>query len=162
MTVVSQRLNAFASYAHFADDQEFAFLRSDNPRYFGPGAVNFFFDSAPEYRSDVSVAMAGVAYAPFERLRLSAATTTSWTNFEYGGGNTASSLDAVNGLRRRISSAQLGARVRIDEKTAVGLYYRYDAIRDGRDLDLLSRNGRLQTFGFTLSRSFGADPVRGF
>lgn len=160
MSVLSPGLSAFVSYAHFADDQEFAFLRSDIPRFLGPGAVNFFFDSAPEYRSDVGIAMAGLAYSPFDRLQLSAVSTTSWTRFEYGGGIAANVLDQVNGLRRRISSAQIGSQFKLDEKTSLGLHYRYDALADGRDLQLLSLDGRVQTFGFTLTRRIGAAPAR--
>jgi hypothetical protein len=141
-----ESLTVFASFHHARDEQEFAQIRSNLPRYLGPTGLEFFLDSRPEYTSDVQTVVLGgtQALGPHVDFSLASILTFVSTHFD-GSGTTPDVLEDVNEIASRIYSLEgrLGWKVR--RGLSLGLGYRLDAYRDDEQHEPLSYDTDVHT-----------------
>jgi hypothetical protein len=126
--VPMEELVLFGTFTQFRDEEEFDHVRSDLPRFFGPG-VQFFTDSSPLYKSDVSTLVAGGSYPLTPKLDLSITSSVTWVRVDYaqsGDTSTVDALDGANDVRSRISSVDARLDYKLRPGLRLGLGYRYD------------------------------------
>jgi hypothetical protein len=118
----------FGTFTQSRDEEEFDHLRSNVPRYFGPG-VRFYTDSSPLYKSDVNTLVTGGSYPLTPKLDLSLSSSITWVRVDYHGSgitSTAGVLDSTNDVRSRISSIDARLDYTLRPGLRLGLGYRYD------------------------------------
>ncbi len=119
----------FGTFTQSRDEEEFDHLRSNLPRFFGPLPLQFFTDSSPLYKSDVSSLVAGGSYPLTRKLDLSLSSSVTWVRVDYhdsGDTSTAGVLDGTNDVRSRISSIDARLDYTLRPGLRLGLGYRYD------------------------------------
>lgn len=125
--MLTQRTSLFGSVVVTGDDQRFAHLRSNLPRFFGPGSVNIYIDSKPEYESTVYSFVLGGEQEITQDLQLSVVSTYTWARIQYdNGGNTGRQLDAINEVNDRIFSLDTNLHYQWIQEIGVDLGYRFD------------------------------------
>ncbi len=127
----------YVSAVQNRDTQEFAFIRSNNPRYSSPALLEFFLDSDLKYESDLRTLALGANHQLTRRLRLSSSSTITWTRARFRGDDaTTLVLRDVTGIHNRILSLQAGLEYEWRPGIQLGFGYRYEEF-DNRDLELL-------------------------
>jgi hypothetical protein len=119
----------FGTFTQSRDEEEFDHLRSNLPRFFGPMPLQFFTDSSPLYKSNVSSLVTGGSYPLTPQLDLSLSSSVTWVRVDYHGSgdtSTASVLDGTNDVRSRISSIDARLDYTLRPGLRLGLGYRYD------------------------------------
>jgi hypothetical protein len=145
-TVPAESLTLFASFQQARDEQKFAHVRSNVPRYLGPTGLEFFLDSRPEYTSQVSTLVLGGSQALGPRVELSLATILSWVSARFdGSGVTPGVLEEVDEIASRIFSVEGRAGWRVRRGVSLGLGYRFDAYRDDEQHEPLSYDTDVHT-----------------
>jgi len=158
-TVPAESLTLFASFHQARDEQEFAHVRSDLPRYLGPPGLELFLDSRPEYTSQVSTLVLGGTQALGRRVDLSLASILTWVSARFdGSGVTPDVLEEVDELASRILSLEGRAGWRVRRGVSLGLGYRFDAYRDDEEHEPLSYDADVHTV--TVDVTVDLDAVR--
>jgi hypothetical protein len=125
----TEDLVLFGTFTQSRDEEEFDHLRSNVPRFFGPRGLEFFTDSSPLYKSDVSTLVAGGSYPLTPKLDLSLTSSVTWVRVDYhqsGDTSTVDALDGANDVRSRISSVDARLDYKLRPGLRLGLGYRYD------------------------------------
>jgi len=131
-------LSLFASFSQRHDDQRFAYVRSNVPRYDDPALLGFFLDSTPDYRSNVLSLVLGGRWQATRRLDLSLAPSFTWVRVDFSNPtvttvddgavlpNTTAVLEDVNAIKNRIISLQSDVGYEFVPGLRVELGYRFD------------------------------------
>jgi hypothetical protein len=145
-TVPAESLTLFASFHHARDEQDFAYVRSNLPRYLGPAGLEFFLDSKPEYTSEVRTLVVGGTQALGPRVDLSLASILTFVSARFdGSGVTPGVLEEVDELESRILSLEGRLGWRLRQGVSLGLGYRFDAYRDDEEHEPLSYDTDVHT-----------------
>jgi hypothetical protein len=141
-----ESLTVFASFHHARDEQDFAHVRSNLPRYLGPAGLELFLDSRPEYTSDVQTVVLGGTQALGPRVDLSLASILTFVAVDYdGSGTTPGVLEDVNEIASRIYSLEGRLGWKLRRGIRLGLGYRLDAYRDDEEHEPLSYDTDVHT-----------------
>ena len=138
--------------AHARDEQDFAHVRSNLPRYLGPAGLEFFLDSRPEYTSDVQTVVLGGTQALGPRVDLSLASILTFVGVHYdGSGATPGVLEDVDEIASRIYSLEVRLGWKLRRGLSLGLGYRLDAYRDDEEHEPLSYDTDVHTATFDVT-----------
>lgn len=158
-TVPAESLTLFASFHQARDEQKFAYVRSNVPRYLGPTGLEFFLDSRPEYTSQASTLVLGGTQALGPRVDLSLASILTWVSARFdGSGVTPGVLEEVDEIAGRIVSLEGRIGWRVRRGVSLGLGYRFDAYRDDEEQEPLSYDTHVNTV--TVDVTVDLDAVR--
>ena len=156
-TVPLQSLTVFASFHQMRDEQKFAQIRSNLPRYLGPTGLEFFLDSRPEYTSDVQTLVLGGTQALGPRVDFSLASILSFVGVHFdGSGATPDVLEDVDEIASRIYSLEGRLGWKIRRGLSLGLGYRLDAYRDDEQHEPLSYDTDVHTVTFDVTLDLAA------
>lgn len=134
----SAELALFASFVGDVDEQEFAHIRSQVPRYDTP-LDGFFLDSRPDYETELRTFRLGATRRLTRALDASLEGTCTWARLQFPDSEATSAvLEGVNEVRSRILSLEASLEYHLDSGTRVRVGYRLDrfgGLRGGSPLD---------------------------
>lgn len=150
--ILSGEAIVFATFAHSWDEQEFAYLRSNDPRNFGPSGLEFFVDSDPRYRGENQHASIGAQVPLGSALDLN--TSFAFTRVRAGFADSSRSAGILEGsseIDGRVWSVEGNLAYDFDPSFRVGIGYRFDRFEDEADLELLDLDTWIHTYTLTLT-----------
>lgn len=137
----------YASFSHSWDEQEFAYLRSNLPRNFGPAGLEFYIDSKPQYRGKTESLMVGGNFPIVRKLYGEVSSSVIWVKAYFSDSSmTSGVLENSSEIRNRIVSVEGRIRYEINPSFRVQLGYRFDDFHDGSDLELLELDTRQHVY----------------
>jgi hypothetical protein len=133
----------YSTVTQQVEDQSWAEIRSNVPRFNGPPFLSFYLDSFPEWRADMKVFALGATWQVTDRIDLGVDGMLTTVDARFPGNAPMSvALQVANRMDVRISSLEASMGVQVTPQWKLGFGLRTDAYSNRDHLDAPNPGGR--------------------